>query len=63
MFAGLTSRWTIPLACAKSSASATCAMMSPIWSNGERRPCARTSFRFCPSTYSIAMNDMPVVSS
>src|SRR5207248_10070803 len=38
----------------------TWAMMSPICSNGRGRPCASTSFRFCPSTYSMAMNDVLV---
>ena len=55
MFAGLTSRWTTPLACAWSSAAATCAT-SPIVSPSGRRP--RSASSACsvrPSTSSITM--------
>ena len=59
MFAGLTSRWTTRLACAKSSASATCAMMSARPRSDSGWSPWSSSFRLVPRTYSMAMKASP----
>jgi hypothetical protein len=62
MFPGLMSRWTIPLLCAVSSASAT-SMAIGSASPGDSAPCSSRSFSDWPSTYSMTMTSRPPASA
>ena len=62
MFAGLMSRWTMPLPCAALSAEAICAAYSSALATGSGPAAIKVSSRV-PSTSSIAMNVVPLSSS